>query len=778
MPGRRAARPDERRRATTGRCSRIAGEHEAGHDRPRAPRRRRRSTRSTWTPTRASTRASARSTSSRSSRSATTTMDACHRPRARVRRADRRPLRRCRSTSTPGPRSRPDREKLADVRRGQYEGLKAEIDQRGREPDFGPPRLHPSAGAVAVGARPFLIAYNINLDSDDVDLARRIARRVRESGGGLPRAPGQRVRGPRARARPPAPRPGVDEPARLRRDAALAGLGRGPRPRRRGRRRARPSPSSSGSRRWPSFLAVADHAGAPRTTPIEARLRRRRGVPPAARLLARCRPSSCGSRPRAAAPARRRPATAPAVVSGGPFRVIEGGRTGEPTPGLLIVGAQEVVTLAGGRPARSRAGRGRPAAWPTTRPAPEAPAVAVLGGPDRRGRAARRGRGGAGRRTACRSPASPASTRPAGSVTPGLVDPHTHLLFAGLARGRARAAPAGRVLPRHPGRGRRDPLDGRRDPGRVRGGAARPRSALARRDARATGSRRSRRSPATGWTSRPSSGSSRSPIGSGARGRSTSCRRGWAPTPSRPSSGRDRTGTEAYVRSLLDEQLPGIAAHGRARFADVFCETGVFSAGPVAAGPRGGRAAFGLLPRLHADELAPSGGAELAAELGAASADHLATPSQAGIARAGRRGRGRRAGRRDAAAGHDLVPHEGPPRPGPRVHRRRRAGRDRHRLQPRAPRRRRTCRWRCRSPASTSGCRPDEVLAAVTINAARALRLEDEIGSIEAGKAADLVDLACARPRAQIPYSPGRGPRRAPSSSAAASSWTAPDASA
>ncbi len=82
---------------------------------------------------------------------------------------------------------RPDRERLADVRRGQYEGLKEEIGQRGREPDFGPTRLHPSAGAVAVGARPFLIAYNINLDSDDVDLAKRIARRVRESGGGLPK---------------------------------------------------------------------------------------------------------------------------------------------------------------------------------------------------------------------------------------------------------------------------------------------------------------------------------------------------------------------------------------------------------------------------------------------------------------------------------------------------------------------------------------------------------------------------------------------------------------
>jgi glutamate formiminotransferase len=94
--------------------------------------------------------------------------------------------------------ARADREKLADVRRGQYEGLKSEIGQRGREPDFGPSRLHPSAGAVAVGARPFLIAYNINLASDDVDLARRIARRVRESGGGLPRlqANGFEVREP------------------------------------------------------------------------------------------------------------------------------------------------------------------------------------------------------------------------------------------------------------------------------------------------------------------------------------------------------------------------------------------------------------------------------------------------------------------------------------------------------------------------------------------------------------------------------------------------------
>jgi glutamate formiminotransferase / 5-formyltetrahydrofolate cyclo-ligase len=84
--------------------------------------------------------------------------------------------------------SRPDRVRLADVRRGGYEGVRDEIGQEAadRAPDFGPRRTHPRAGAVAVGARPFLIAWNINLDTDDVDVAKRIARQVRESGGGLP----------------------------------------------------------------------------------------------------------------------------------------------------------------------------------------------------------------------------------------------------------------------------------------------------------------------------------------------------------------------------------------------------------------------------------------------------------------------------------------------------------------------------------------------------------------------------------------------------------------
>ena len=81
----------------------------------------------------------------------------------------------------------PARARLADVRRGQYEGLRTQIGEAGREPDFGPAKVHATAGAMAVGARPFLIAYNINLDSRDVELAKRIARRIRESSGGLPR---------------------------------------------------------------------------------------------------------------------------------------------------------------------------------------------------------------------------------------------------------------------------------------------------------------------------------------------------------------------------------------------------------------------------------------------------------------------------------------------------------------------------------------------------------------------------------------------------------------
>jgi glutamate formiminotransferase len=81
---------------------------------------------------------------------------------------------------------RPERRRLADIRRGQYEALKEEIGVNpDRAPDFGPARLHPRGGAVAVGARKPLIAFNLNLATDDLEIAQRIAETIRESSGGM-----------------------------------------------------------------------------------------------------------------------------------------------------------------------------------------------------------------------------------------------------------------------------------------------------------------------------------------------------------------------------------------------------------------------------------------------------------------------------------------------------------------------------------------------------------------------------------------------------------------
>lgn len=194
---------------------------------------------------------------------------------------------------------------------------------------------------------------------------------------------------------------------------------------------------------------------------------------------------------------------------------------------------------------------------------------------------------------------------------------------------------------------------------------------------------------------------------------------------------------EAYVRHLIDEQLPGIAAQGRALFADVFCELGVFSA-DQSRRVLEAAAAFGMRPRLHADELAPSGGAELAVEIGALSADHLATPSDAGVdalAEAATSDRPVVAVVLPATTWFLMKPSGAPARrfiergipvaigtdfnPG-------------------------TSPTASLPLAMTIAClelqlTPAETLAATTINAAHALGIGDVVGSLEPGKQADLV---------------------------------------
>ena len=82
--------------------------------------------------------------------------------------------------------ARPDRANLEEVRRGQFEGLRdASRKESARRPDLGGPGLHPTAGACAVGARKFLVAYNIYFDSTDVSMVRAIAREIRAASGGL-----------------------------------------------------------------------------------------------------------------------------------------------------------------------------------------------------------------------------------------------------------------------------------------------------------------------------------------------------------------------------------------------------------------------------------------------------------------------------------------------------------------------------------------------------------------------------------------------------------------
>jgi imidazolonepropionase len=211
-------------------------------------------------------------------------------------------------------------------------------------------------------------------------------------------------------------------------------------------------------------------------------------------------------------------------------------------------------------------------------------------------------------------------------------------------------------------------------------------------------------------------------------------------------------GTEAYVQSVIEEQLPAVAAQGRARFCDVFCETGVFSADQSR---RILEAAIGLGmgARLHADELAPSGGAELAAALGAVSADHLAAPSDAGLdalAQAAVSGRPVVATLLPATTWFLMSDHYAPAR---------------RLIDLGVPVALATDFNPGTSPNAslplvmTVAClalklTPTEALVAVTVNAAHALGVGDEVGSIELGRAADLVVWRVPTAE-QIPYWPG-----------------------
>jgi len=83
--------------------------------------------------------------------------------------------------------ARPERERLPDIRKGEFEGLRDRIGKDpAADPDFGPKRIHATAGCTAIGARPFLVAYNVYLNTQEIEVAKEIAKQIRTSSGGLP----------------------------------------------------------------------------------------------------------------------------------------------------------------------------------------------------------------------------------------------------------------------------------------------------------------------------------------------------------------------------------------------------------------------------------------------------------------------------------------------------------------------------------------------------------------------------------------------------------------
>jgi imidazolonepropionase len=433
------------------------------------------------------------------------------------------------------------------------------------------------------------------------------------------------------------------------------------------------------------------------------------------------------------------------------LRVIPGGRGEAAPPGLLVVGAAEVVTIGGGL----RTGTGQNEVARLTAEdaggpnAPSAPVVAawegrIVGvGPRADVERVIEAEGyplGRFARLDARG----------GTVTPGLVDPHTHLLFAGSREDELEL--------RQRGAGYMEILAAG---GGILSTVAATRAASAETLA-AHGRRWLDEMLGHGTTTIEAKSGYGLELATELRLLEVVHELGKAgpieivPTflgaHAVPPEYRSRPdGAEAYVRSVIDEQLPGVVAQGRARFCDVFCEEGAFTADQsrrillAASG-------FGLLPRLHADELVPSGGAELAAEIGATSADHLAAPSDGGVtamAEAAADGRPVVATLLPATTWFLMKEHHAPARrfiergipvaigtdfnPG---------------TSPTA-----SMPLAMTVACLSLGLTPDEALVAATINAAYAIGLGDEIGSLEGGKAADFVIWNVPTSR-QIPYWP------------------------
>jgi imidazolonepropionase len=431
------------------------------------------------------------------------------------------------------------------------------------------------------------------------------------------------------------------------------------------------------------------------------------------------------------------------------LRLIEGGRGHGDAPGLLIHGASQVATLAGGiRRGPGQGDLGLLDATPVGGPgSASAPVVACwdgrivgIGARDRVEEGLELG--GYPLARFVRLDAD------GGVVTPGLVDPHTHLLFAGT---RERE-----LVLRQRGAGYLDIL---KAGGGILSTVAATRAATDEELA-AHGRRWLDEMVRHGVTTIEAKSGYGLDLATELRLLEVAHDLGkegpvdvvstFLGAHAVPPEYRARPhGTEAYVRSVIEEQLPGVAAQGRARSCDVFCEEGVFTADQsrrilqAAIG-------YGMSVRLHADELAPSGGAELAAEIGALSADHLHVPSDEGVAAlaaaaagpnptvatllpattwflmAGEAAPARRfidAGV-PVALGTDFNPGTSP-----------------------TPNLQLVMTIACLEMKLS----PAEALAAVTINAAHAVGIGNEAGSIEPGKLADLV-IWRASSVGQVPY--------------------------